>query len=57
MVVLSEIFRTSFGTAHVLSFGILVILVIIFLPNGLVGDWVKIKRVFRLRRAEVLGGE
>jgi branched-chain amino acid transport system permease protein len=57
MVVLSEIFRTSFGTAHVLSFGILVILVIIFLPNGLVGDWTKIKRVFRPRRAELARGE
>ena len=31
--------------AHVLSFGILVIVVILFLPNGVVGDWNKIKRL------------
>ena len=35
--------------AHVLGFGILVVLVILVLPNGIVGDWSKIrKRVFRL---------
>ena len=35
--------------AHVLGFGILVVLVILVLPNGIVGDWPKIrKRVFRL---------
>ena len=35
---------------HVLGFGILVIVVILFLPNGIVGDWEKIRRkVFRLR--------
>jgi len=32
--------------AHVLSFGILVIVVILFLPNGIVGDWRLIKRTF-----------
>jgi branched-chain amino acid transport system permease protein len=37
---------------HVLGFGLLVILVILFLPNGIVGDWEKIRRkVFRLRPA------
>ncbi|HSQ14843.1 MAG TPA: branched-chain amino acid ABC transporter permease, partial [Candidatus Binatia bacterium] len=30
--------------AHVLGFGILVIVVILYLPNGVVGDWEKIKR-------------
>jgi len=35
--------------AHVLGFGILVVVVILVLPNGIVGDWPKIrKRVFRL---------
>ena len=35
--------------AHVLGFGVLVVLVILVLPNGIVGDWPKIrKRVFRL---------
>ncbi|MHB8781965.1 MAG: branched-chain amino acid ABC transporter permease [Desulfobacteria bacterium] len=38
--------------AHVLGFGILVIVVILFLPNGVVGDWEKIKRnVFRIKPA------
>jgi branched-chain amino acid transport system permease protein len=36
--------------AHVLGFGVLVVLVILVLPNGIVGDWPKIrKRVFRLK--------
>jgi branched-chain amino acid transport system permease protein len=33
--------------AHVLAFGILVVVVIMNLPNGVVGDWARIKRVFR----------
>jgi branched-chain amino acid transport system permease protein len=32
--------------AHVLSFGVLVVLVILLLPNGLVGDWDKLVRAF-----------
>jgi branched-chain amino acid transport system permease protein len=36
--------------AHVLSFGLLVIMVILFLPNGIVGDWDKIKSVFAFGR-------
>ncbi len=39
--------------AHVLGFGILVIVVILYLPNGVVGDWKKIKRnVFRIKPAK-----
>ena len=39
--------------AHVLGFGILVIIVIMYLPNGVVGDWRKIKRnVFRINPAK-----
>ena len=30
--------------AHVLAFGILVVVVIMAMPNGLVGDWRKVKR-------------
>ena len=30
------------GHAHVLGFGVLVVLVILLLPNGIVGDWHKI---------------
>ncbi len=32
--------------AHVLGFGILVVLVILYLPNGIVGDWDKIIGIF-----------
>ena len=32
--------------AHVLGFGVLVVLVILLLPNGIVGDWQKIARLF-----------
>ena len=38
--------------AHVLSFGLLVILVILFLPNGVVGDWERLKTALWLRRRE-----
>jgi len=52
MVGVQEIFRSSlFGLApkwmsqlHVLVFGLLVIFVILFLGNGIVGDWKKITR-------------
>jgi branched-chain amino acid transport system permease protein len=38
--------------AHVLGFGVLVVVVILVLPNGIVGDWGKIKRsVFRIKPA------
>ncbi len=33
--------------AHVLAFGILVVVVIMVLPNGLVGDWARIRRMFK----------
>lgn len=43
---------TYISHAHVLGFGILVVLVILYLPNGVVGDWDKILRFFRSRRKE-----
>jgi branched-chain amino acid transport system permease protein len=54
MVCLQETFRSSFfdllprwvSEAHVLAFGLLVIFVIRFLANGVVGDWVKIRRLW-----------
>ncbi len=47
MVLLAEFIRTlpRVGTAHQSLFGILLILIIIFLPNGLVGDFPKIKKL------------
>ncbi|MBN2332669.1 MAG: branched-chain amino acid ABC transporter permease [Deltaproteobacteria bacterium] len=56
MVGLQETFRSSFfglapkwvSQGHALVFGLLVIFVIMFLANGIVGDWEKIRRhVFR----------
>ncbi|MEJ2657504.1 MAG: branched-chain amino acid ABC transporter permease [Desulfobacterales bacterium] len=58
MVGLQETFRSSFfglapswiSQAHSLVFGLLVIFVIMFLANGIVGDWRKIKQyVFRMK--------
>jgi branched-chain amino acid transport system permease protein len=54
MVLLQETFRSSFfgvfpkwiSEAHVLVFGLLVIFVIRFMANGIVGDWAKAKRFF-----------
>ncbi len=60
MVGLQETFRSAFfglapkwiAQGHALVFGLLVILVIMFLANGVVGDWEKIKRaVFRSKPA------
>lgn len=54
MIGVQETFRSAiFGLApkwisesHVLVFGLLVIFVILFMANGVVGDWPKIKRLF-----------
>ncbi len=53
MVLLAEIIRSipALGTAHHTLFGILLIVIIIFLPNGIVGDIRKLKRFFRIGRA------
>jgi len=59
MVGLQETFRSAFfgmapawtSNAHALAFGLLVIFVILFLPNGIVGDWSKIKQsMLKFRR-------
>ncbi len=54
MVLIQELFRTSFfglapkwvSQGHALAFGVLVVLTILFLSNGLVGDWDKIRKIF-----------
>jgi branched-chain amino acid transport system permease protein len=54
MVLLQETFRSSFfgflpqwvSEAHVLAFGLLVIFVIRYMANGVVGDWSKISRIW-----------
>jgi branched-chain amino acid transport system permease protein len=60
MVGIQELFRTAiFGLApkwvsqgHAMAFGILVVLTILFMSNGVVGDWLKIKRLFFRRSSE-----
>ena len=58
MVGIQETFRSAFfglapkwiSQGHALVFGLLVVFVIMFLANGIMGDWGKIKRnVFRIR--------
>lgn len=51
MVLLAEMIRSipKLGTAHHTVFGILLIVVIIFLPNGIVGDFGKIRKLFGAR--------
>jgi branched-chain amino acid transport system permease protein len=58
MVGVQETFRSAFfglapkwiSQSHALVFGLLVIFVIMFLANGIVGDWGKIRRyVFRMK--------
>jgi branched-chain amino acid transport system permease protein len=53
MVLLAEWVRSipKLGAAHMSVFGVLLILIIIFLPNGLVGDFGKIRRLFTGKKA------
>ncbi len=53
MVLLAEWIRSikGLGASHQAFFGVLLILIIIFLPNGIVGDFGKITRLFRRARA------
>jgi len=48
MVMLAEVIRSipKLGAAHHTLFGILLIIIIIYLPNGIVGDLPKLKKVF-----------
>ena len=53
MVYLAELIRTipRLGAAHHTLFGILLIVIIIFLPNGIVGDFPKLKKALRIGRS------
>ena len=52
MILLAELIRTipKIGAAHHTMFGVLLIVVIIFLPNGVVGDAAKLRRLLRIGR-------
>ncbi len=59
MVMLQELFRSSFfgyapswvSHAHAMAFGILVIVVIRYMANGVVGDWSKISNLWTREKA------
>lgn len=52
MVLLAELIRSIpiLGTAHLTFFGVLLIVIIIFLPNGIIGDIPKLKRLLGIRK-------
>lgn len=54
-IFLSEYFRATLGSANVLVFGVLVCLIIMFMPNGVVGE-INILRQVAARRKERLQG-
>ncbi|MDD2444512.1 MAG: branched-chain amino acid ABC transporter permease, partial [Desulfotomaculaceae bacterium] len=55
-IVLGELFRTTLGSANVLVFGVLVCLIIMFLPNGIVGELDLIKRMVTRKKTSLSGG-
>ncbi len=58
MIVLSELIRAmpKIGTAHQTLFGVLLIVIIIYLPNGVMGDFRKIFRLVRRSAAPARAG-
>jgi branched-chain amino acid transport system permease protein len=54
-ILVSEIFRVWVGSGHLLFFGVLIIAIIIYFPNGIVGTLVDRRtRKRRLRGAEAV---
>jgi branched-chain amino acid transport system permease protein len=60
MVGIQELFRSAFfglapkwvSQGHALAFGILVVLTILYMSNGIVGDWHKIRKIFLRRQPQ-----
>lgn len=54
MVFLAEVIRSvpTIGAAHQTIFGILLILIIMFLPNGIAGDYKKILKFLKLKKGK-----
>jgi branched-chain amino acid transport system permease protein len=55
--ILSEALRAAIGPISYLVFPIIACLIIMFLPDGIIGDWDKIKRVFSRKEPVYAGGE
>lgn len=55
--ILSEALRAVIGPISYLVFPLIACLIIMFLPDGIIGDWDKIKRVFSRKEPVYAGGE
>lgn len=55
-IIMGELFRTTLGPANVLVFGVLVCLIIMFLPNGIAGELDVLKRITQRKKAGLSGG-
>lgn len=55
-IILGEVFRTTLGSANVLVFGILVCVIILFLPNGIVGELDMLRRLLARKKEGETGG-
>ncbi len=54
LVILSEIFALTLGEAHLIIFGLLFVLIVMFLPYGFVGSINRMRRLKRPRRSALL---
>jgi branched-chain amino acid transport system permease protein len=55
-ILVSEIFRVWLKSGHLVFFGILIIILIIFFPNGIVGTWNERTAKWKRRRASAPDG-
>ena len=55
--ILSEALRAAIGPISYLVFPLIACFIIMFLPDGIIGDWDKIKRVFSRKEPVYAGGE
>jgi branched-chain amino acid transport system permease protein len=55
-IIMGELFRTTLGPANVLMFGVLVCIIILFLPNGIAGELDIFKRIRQRKKAGLSGG-
>jgi branched-chain amino acid transport system permease protein len=55
-IIMGELFRTTLGPANVLMFGVLVCIIILFLPNGIAGELDIFKRIRQRKKASLSGG-
>lgn len=55
--ILNEALRAAIGPISQLIFPVIACLIIMFLPDGIIGDWDKIKRLFGRKKPVYAGGE